>query len=521
MYPTSAEFKEAVYAPVRSSAMRVTFDITDVTAYDDVDSISAADQEAVISNVDQISDRERVPSTNIATHELGRFKLDGSFSFPSSTAALNGEVGYVSDSLSGADGFFAVPLRIDIAFTGYHSSAGLTITFDPVNNEWAEDFAVTVYDVDMTEIAYVHVTGNTNVIAEPLGNLSNYTFIRIDIEKWCKPNRRGRVIEVDYGIVRVYADDSLTSASWIEELDMFSATGPASEFIFSIDNSGREFNILNPTGFYAYLQERQKVYVDIGVQVESSYQYVPLGEFYLADWTSEDNSMIATFKAQSIVDLMASYDYEQLTSVSRTPAAFIAYLFSLCGVTDYYIDPTISTTPLGCRAKRTDCKTALFMMASAYQCNVFITRSGQVRVVKMVDGAAVDRIDFDNTYTEPKVELDRPVRLCVVTYWTSVDTVGGRVTVPTMLNTGDILELANNTFIETASQASQVANWMTDQAYAKAKYSIDWRGNPAHELMDYVGIENSYGDDKEAWLTRIELNYDGALRGRTQARGII
>ena len=311
MYPVSNEYKDAIYAPIRTIKGRVTFDISDVTAAGDVIDISTS-QELVLSNKQQLINKNREQTYNLVTWEPNRFRLDGSFTFPDDTIENNKEMGYVSNVLCGADGVFDPYQTISFTFNEPHSSMGLTVTFDPQNNEYATYFSVTAYDSNDNIIDTVEVENNTEVQAVPIGQLYQYKKIKIVIKKWCKPYRRARVVEVDFGVVRVYQDNNLIKMNLIEEMDIMTSTLPSPEFKFVVDNIDREFNILNPTGFYKFLQQRQQVIAELGVDVGGSVEYVKLGEYLLWEWISDEGSMTATFTARTVLDLMSSFEYENL-----------------------------------------------------------------------------------------------------------------------------------------------------------------------------------------------------------------
>src|SRR5690606_32752108 len=157
------------------------------------------------------------------TWETDRFRLDGSFSFPDDTLSNNGEVGFVSAQLCDVDGVFDDEPEITITFGSTHSSVGLTITFDTFNDEYAVDFDVTAYDAADDVIETVSVIGNTDAMAKPLGQLADYKKVVVTIKKWSVGDRRARVLEIDFGIVEEYMDDSLIRMDLIEELDLTSA----------------------------------------------------------------------------------------------------------------------------------------------------------------------------------------------------------------------------------------------------------------------------------------------------------
>lgn len=523
MYATSQVYKDHVYAASRSISGKVTFDISDVTAVGDVTSITTSAEATAISDKSQLADNNRNKTYQLATLETNRFKLDGSFSFADDTTpANNGERGYVSSALCAADGTFAIPPTITIIFGGTHSSAGLTITFDFLGGEYATDFTMTVYDAADVVIQTIAVTGNTGIQYVYIGQLNNYKKIIVNISKWSVGDRRARVIEVDFGVVKVYTDDNLISLGLIEEMDMITSQLPSPEFKFSVDNSDRVFNILNPTGFYNYLTQKQKVIAELGVDVGGGvYEYVQLGNYLLWEWTSDEGSLTASFTSRTNIDLMTNFDYEQLTAVSKSLYQLAVDVFAICGITNYSIDTALQSITTNSMAKKTNCKNILQMITLAGTANIFVTRNNVITIKTISMGAAADTITFDNIYNEPQVELEKIVKQINVTYWTDLNTSAIVSVTDPNVTSGDTLKLENNTLINSSARATAVANWILAQKAYRAKYSVNWRGNPAHELVDIISIENSFGPNKTAFITKNNLDYRGYLTAKTEAKGAI
>lgn len=523
MYQVSDKFKDAVYAPVRTAKAKVTFDISDITAVGDVSSIVTT-QESSISSKQQLINKKRDQNYNLITCEPNRFKLDGSFSFANDILAENKEIGFCSSKLCGADGTFNPYETITFSFNSNHSSMGLTITFDAAGNEYATDFNITAYDSNNAVIDSVDITGNTLVQCTPIGQLYQYRKIVLTIKKWCKGNRRCRIAEVDFGVVKVYQDNNLIKMSLIEQLDLITSTLPSSEFKFTVDNSSKEFNILNPEGFYKFLQQRQQVIAELAVVLDTTTEYIPLGNFLLWDWKSDEGSLTASFTARTNLDLMSTFDYENLIAKSNYSLYQMAVdIFAVCGITNYEIDAALQSINTNALIKKTNCKNVLQMIAIAGISNIFVSRDNKIIIKKSplnID-TAVDAIDLDNMLSEPQIQLDKIVKEVQVSYFTNLDTKATVSASNPGITIGDVLKLESNTLINTSSQATAVANWILKQKSYRAIYTLsNWRGNPAHELDDIVTIEDSYEQNKNAIITRNELNYQGYLRAKTEARGL-
>jgi hypothetical protein len=522
MKNTSQGYKEAVYATARQFIGRVTLDITDVTAEGDVSDISVDTEAPYISQKAQLNDNVRKSTRKLVTWEQDRIKLDGSYSMPDAVAANNGDTGYVSSVICAADGTFTVNPTVTVTFGTTHTSAGCTLTFDQDSGEVAQDFTVSVYDASNSLIQTITVTGNTDMICPLQGQFLNYKKIVLKIQKWSVGNRRARIAEFDFGIVKVYDGNKLVSFNLVEEMDLITSTVPATEFKFVVDNSDRAFNILNPTGFYKYLQQRQSVIGELGlVKADGTTEFIQVGSYLLNEWVSEEGSMTASFTARTKLDLMAGYNYERLTTASKSLYALAVEIFGICGITNYYIHPLLSTITTNSLANKMDCKTAIQMVALAGCCNIFVSRDNVITLQRIPSiTSTADRIDFDNTYDKPKIELEKIVKQVDVTYWTNLTTSAIYSASSVGVDVGDTLSLSNNTFINTLPQAQTVANWILSQKQYRAKISSNWRGNPAQELSDAIGVENNFGTDVGAIITKTTLDYDGALSAQTEAKGI-
>lgn len=527
MYSVSSSYNAAIYpeaGQAREVKGRVTFDISDVTAVSDLSSITSS-AESSISDKAQTVNKVRSQKYNLATCEPDRFKLDGSFCFPDDTVSNNGKLGFCSSNLCGSDGAFASYPTLTFQFNGTHSSMGLTIAFDVPSGEYATDFNMAAYDSSGTLITSVDVTGNTLVQVSPVGQLYNYKKIVVTIKKWCIPNRRARVCEVDFGVVQTYEDDSLINFSYNESLDLIESPLTAPQFKFTVDNSDKRFNILNPTGIYRYLQQRQQVIAELGV-VESKAvtEYIPLGNLLLYDWTSDDSALTATFTARTVLETMAGFNYANSVAKSNYTLYQLAVdIFTICGITNYQIDAALQSISTLGLSKSISCKNAIQLVCVAGCANLYVSRSGKGMIVSSISNIInpVDTLTLDHMYSAPTVSLDSIVQSVSVDYYTDINTSAkASITNANATKGGDTYSITGNTFINTLAQATAVGNWILQEKNYRAIYSLDWRGNPAHELNDVVSIENSFTANKNAIITKIDLTYEGYLKGTLEARGV-
>lgn len=511
MIETSDEFKEAVYAPARRTKARVTFDISDVTAADDA--TADASSQASISRLAQTHNQKR-DRPAYALFEPDYWRLDGSFVLPPKPTEPGFEVGWYSDQFVDETAQW-----LHFTFTEPHSSIGLSITFDVPADEYAVDFGIMAIGGDQVIISK-DIRDNTDalyVLEEPI---TGYTEIVIVVSKWSKPNRRAKITEVSFGVVREYADDSLIKVNLLEEIIPTSATVPANELKFVVDNSSKEFNILNPDGFYKYLQERQSAVVEIGVETTPNvYEYVNMGYYYLTDWQSDEGSLTTTFTARNRIDFIPAVEIENLTTQSTNLYALCLSIIQQSGVKNYRIDPALQSITTSGIYKKMTYRQLLQNIAVAGQCVMFVGRDDFLNITRLQQTEAVDNITFDNVYKEPQIKLDKLISRVEVNYYSGQDVAGTQV-LTTPAEGGSTLKV-DNTLINSQAHAQDVAQWLLDQSNIRGLFDINWRQNPSLECGDTVAVEDSYGVHSESMIIRQEFEYQGYLAGKTKSKGAV
>ncbi len=681
----SKEFKKAVYAPERMCKAKVRFEILDLTAFKD--NTKTVSSECIISRKDQLTNKIRAMSNKYAVFEKDYLKLDGSFIIPPKpNEMLNAELGWWSDVLCDKDGLFNPYQALEFNFSKEHSSAGLTLYFDILNNEYATNFDIDVYGATGL-IKHDSIVDNTDSRYIYISQLSNYKRIVITIKKWCKGIRRVKVTEVDFGIIKEYTDSNLIKLNVLQEINTTSSTLPSDELKFTVDNSNREFNVLNPQGFYNFLKEGQECFVDMGVMLENeTIEYIPIGKYYLKQWQSDEGTLTTTFTARDILDSLSNTEVEntsirditlydlavevmrassienytlsnnlkliktkalhnkmsyrsllQLIAISGMCVAYADnlgifhmkqlisaktvidsinvtsqdFISSKDQVINNILEPSFNiatfekdrfkldgsfnipiedmkgyevgwwssdlcnmegvfTTPLKLEIKLSkDHNSKNFEIifdtlnneyASEFDLKVYAADGSikinetivnnksrffyennllencrkieivikkwckgirRARIVEFGFDLPVDNITFDNTYKEPQIELGQAVKAVEVTYYpVDLENKATYIAVNNDIKEGAILKLENS-LINTQNDAKNVAEWLLKENTSRATFKVDWRGNPALNLTDKVSIENGYGTNNTANIIKQELNYEGYLSGKTEAKGVI
>lgn len=541
MIKVSHQFKRSVYAPTRKTTAKVSFEILDNEVYSD--NTSTVTSEAFISRKDQLTNKIRAMTHKYATFERDYFKLDGSFYIPPRPGEGDSELGWWSDAICDENGIFNPYQVLEFNFTEEHNSMGLTISFDVLAKEYASDFDIEVYRLDNTLIHKEIVINNDKTTYVLIHGLDNYGKIIITIKKWAKPFRRVRITEVDFGVIKDYEDDKLIKLNIIEEMNIISDKIPSNEIRFTIDNSSKEFNILNPSGFYRFLKERQEVKASIGIEIgEDEFEFIPMGKFYLTDWQSDEGALTTTFIARDIFELLEGKEYISITNTNLYDLA--EDILIKANVENYYIDEELRNIPTNGFIKPLNSRKALQYLGIAGKCAIYQDRQGvlQIKQFKVLDekdtqyiyfagpdmftgmiytavdeGYDMKNITFDNVYKEPQIKLDKLLYSLVM-----------------VVNNGEVKEEVtfynegikegssfkiDNPLINTVEHAENVAEWIISEYNLRALYNINWRQNPCLECGDIVLVEDSFNAKKQSRIIKQEFEYQGYLAGKTETKG--
>jgi hypothetical protein len=398
MIEVSNDFKKAVYAPSRATHAQVRFEILDTTAFKD-NTITINDEE-VFSKYTQLTNKIRVPSLKIGTFEKDYFKLDGTFCLPP-VSTNNLELGYWSENLCDENRVFNNPEQIIFTFSKEHSSIGLTIYFDVLNNECAEQFNIYFYDINNQLFKTINVVDNNNSIYECIEQLDNYGKIMIDIVKWCKPYRRVKIVEVDFGIIRTYTDKNLIRMSLVQQLDIISGTLPSDEMKFTVDNSSSLFNILNPQGYTKYIQKGQEAFLLLGVELDEDteiYEDVNVGKYFITTQQSDEGTLTTTFTARDIFELLSNDEIENSTVNEMTLYDFAVQIFNSCGIESYTISDSLKLINTKCLYQKMTYRSLIQLIAIAGMCVIFSNNNGGIVLEQLTDAINVlSGIDVPNT----------------------------------------------------------------------------------------------------------------------------
>jgi len=420
MQQVSAEFKAAVQAPQRETAMEISFGIYDTTAGTDA-SLNAEDRQsfAVLS---QLVNEVTEPAENFASLEVDRWRLDGLFQpFPESFGSQ--EIGWWSNSMSDATGVFSISPILTIDFTVNHSSLGLTLHFDTNTGDCAKEFSIVWYDGDDNLLAEKDISDNADASCIIQVPVENYRRIRIAFVSTNNPWRYLHLTEVGFGFDEVYNGNDLINIQMTQEMDHLADRLAAGKLTFTLDNSSSRFNILNPQGIYQFLQRKQKFKVTAGVNTAKGWQWLPWGEYYLKEWENSNN-LATSFTAYDSLDVLSQISYYQSPFYDSVVASTVLQnILDFAGV-GYEIDSCFNNVMLSGYIPVMTCREALHAAVVAACAVVRVNPQGNLVVAPAFPGAYVGTLERDLLLGEPQIkQLTLTNQVEVTCYQFTQDTV--------------------------------------------------------------------------------------------------
>ncbi len=136
------------------------------------------------------------------------------------------------------------------------STIGFTLYFDGAAG-LPTSIRITTYEADQTTVIEQQTFANNKAFFVAEMPVQNYYKVTFEFLATSKPYRRVKVTECLFGIVQLFDRNSLESVSISYDADIISEALPSRQLTFAFNNVDKKYNLINPTGLYAYLQEGQ------------------------------------------------------------------------------------------------------------------------------------------------------------------------------------------------------------------------------------------------------------------------
>lgn len=334
MIKSSAAYQAAITGNARRILLRA---IIDLISPDIVYGAGETSGQIPWSQLAQIHDKVFDTPAKYATLEHNRWTLDGTFGiFPDQAADVTGQVAYIGDALSGADGSFAAAPWVEMQFSGVSVLQACSVYFpDDEYDGLPLDFTV---EVKQGGTAYYSksFTGNQAASVAMSGfTVNNPDAIRVTVSKWSLPYRRMRLVEIVPGIYEQWDNNIIAEFSVKQQGNVACTALPYGTCTLKMDNLSRRFEPRAKDGLFQSIEERQGIDIAIGVRLADGtddYKRVGIYYQYSRGWRTGDNGLTMQWDLVDIIGLLASREFLPPSTLPTTLEGWISALVGQLGV---------------------------------------------------------------------------------------------------------------------------------------------------------------------------------------------
>ena len=506
------------YPDTRWVDLRFTFEFVDQEARQDA--IPSSSEEAGGSHIWDTLDDTTDMSAACIYLEHNRWGLGQSFK-PIPKNHKGKQMGWICSCLSRADCTFDSNPYLEFCFTEPHSSIGFTLHFEHVTGQHPTKILTQAYDSNGSIISEL---GTDNHSSHCVINLlsPDYTRVRFTFLETSRPYSRVRVAEVLFGVIETFEADDIVSASLEYAVDPAADSLPARQTVFRIDNSDQRFNLINPNGIYAYLQQPQAFHVSLGIgEAKDTIEYVSMGEFFFATASAEDASLTAEITAYDWFYWLEKGKFINTETGTWTLREAVSAILENAGILCEVVMPEAAAETL--LVKITDEMTnreALRLAVQAACCTAYFDRDSRLVILNLAPSATADELDNDNMLSPPKVTIESAVNTVQLTVHDAESNTDTIYTASSIVDDEmmQVKSVSNN--MVSASMGQAVADWLLRACQGRITYQTSERGNPAVELTDTVKICDYFQVNRNTVVTRQVFSYNGGLSAESEAIAI-
>lgn len=501
---------QAYHAAITGDARRVLLRaVIDIISPDIVFQAGDTSGQIAWSNLRQLYDKVFDNPTKYATLERDRWILDGTWvPLPDDPSQAAGQMGYIGNVLSGADGTFATPPWVELRFSGVSVLQACSVYFpDNAYDGVPEDFTV---EVKQGGVAY-HTrtyTGNTEAHVALEGfTVNNPDAIRVTVTKWSRPSRRMRAVEIVPGVYESW-DGGMIAEFDVKQQGNVAATAlPYGTCTLKIDNLSRRFEPRSKTGIFQSIEERQGIDVSLGVRLaDGTDEYKRLGIFYQysGGWKTGDNGLTMQWTLVDIIGLLANREFLAPATLPTTLGGWIGALAAQLGVNfknRWHVDPNYTALPVTVRvAEDLQGKKCGDILRWVCQATGTWPRAdastGDLTAEPLWSEG--NKVTLDNLNSYPTMKANGDVAALIFTLNDGADTqyvVSGNAT-----SSSETISI-DNPFIKTEAQALTAAKLILS-TYGGNVLSLTGRGDPSSEIGD---VETVWLDESQATTARLTM----------------
>lgn len=506
MIKSGQAYRAAITGDARRILLRA---VIDIISPDIVFGVGETSGQILWSKLEQLHDKVFGNPTKYATLERDRWALDGTWDLlPDDPAQTAGQMGYIGNVLSGADGTFSTPPWVELQFSGVSVLQACSVYFpDNDYDGLPEDFTV---EIKQGGTAY-HTrtyTGNTASFVSLEGfTVNNPDAIRVTVTKWSRPGRRMRVVEIVPGVYEAW-DGGMIAEFNVKQQGNIAATAlPYGTCTLKIDNLSRRFEPRSKNGLFQSIEERQGIDVSLGVRLaDGTDEYKRLGIFYQfsGGWKTGDNGLTMQWNLVDIIGLLANREFLAPATLPTTLGGWIGALAAQLGVNfkdRWHVDPDFTALPVTVRtAEDVQGKKCGDILRWVCQATGTWPRAdastGDLTAEPLWSEG--NKVTLDNLNGYPVMKANGDVAALI---FTLNDGAGTKYIVSGNATSSSETVSIDNPFIKTEAQALAAARLILS-TYGGNVLDLTGRGDPSSEIGD---VETVWLDESQATTARLTM----------------
>lgn len=532
MIKTTRAYKTAIVNNTRTNVFQAQFEFVPPGAVDGA--VVNADSGAPIGRAAQVNDGIEDMSAKWATLEHNRWVLDGSMTIPPAVDDVS-EYGYWSAALSDEQGNFTEKPCVQYNMDADYDMIGVMLTFDRLGGEYPTRLTMQYLNSAGAILAARSFNINSVQCKLDLRYLAVRS-VKIIFDKWCLPYRRAKMTHLLPGQIFTFDGNNTLSFDFSESITPFSSSFDSPEFEIQLDNSDREFDMLNPVGIFAYLNKKMKISSRLGTLLpDGETEWVGTGDYYLYNIPSDQQTETVKFVCRPMIALCENIKYPTTLKEQTTVENVVRLIFETAGITDgYTVDDTLKNINVngycGDDVKIVD---AFAMIATAAAGYWKINRDGSYSLLpikniiqKLINEDTDVTLFYSNVFQKPAISSTKITSVKVsgnyfktLTFDGYSDWTGFDTTLTAAVDDGNSVNISS-AFISNPQRAQKVAEIALEFYRYVLNYTSDYRGNPAVEAGDIAMVETDYGYFSSVILENI-LKYDNKdfLSSQIKGRG--
>lgn len=465
---------------------------------------------APFSTFHNIALSDNASISRYSTGEPNLTVLDGSCNIVPSSPPY-GTTGFLSAEIF--DDSNHPVIRLELPSENKSSVPGVSICWSTVFGEYATDFSVSAY-LGTSKLKTVTVNGNKSVRSDVEVELSGFDAVEIEVLKWCLPDRRVRVEQVKIGRYLVFDKTKILSYSHSSARDPISGQLSQESISFSLDNSDRTWDSVNPQGIYKYIYERQPVTVRYGMDVDGKTEWVSGGMFFLSEWSVPSNSIEASFQARDAFLYLSSTKYTGRKYGTLYEMCYDALELLEADEITFDISDELKNYSTNITSDESTYHNSdiLQLAANAAGMALYQTRDGVIKINRVYgSGASNPVLDIPvlNNYSWPDITFAQNMLNVVTTvgnvtyaYPENPSGKGVSQTLSNVMLTKDILAKSRNALTESYGVLSN-----------RRKASLAYRASPTIDALDMVKIHHQFNYDAVLLATNVKYTFNGCFKG--------